>query len=197
VERLDMLEEAVQVIRELFSGRLISHSGRHYKVETARLYSVPDEQPRIYMSGFGEKAVKLAARIADGYISMQPSTDFVRLYRDSGGGDRPVQGGLKVSWHPDAAQARKTMHRLWPTDVIPGESAQLLPLPRHFGQLAQLVSEDMVSAPCGPDPAVHVEAVRAYTEAGFDQVCIGQVGGDAEGFFDFYASQVLPRLREG
>jgi hypothetical protein len=85
----------------------------------------------------------------------------------------------------------------WPTDVIPGEAAQLLPLPRHFGQLAELVSEDMVSAPCGPDPATHLDGVRAYTEAGSDEVYIGQVGGEAEGFFEFYATQVLPHLREG
>jgi G6PDH family F420-dependent oxidoreductase len=196
-ERLDMLEEAVQVIRDLFSGQLISHRGEHYTVETARLYSVPDTPPPIYMSGFGDKAIKLAARIADGYMCVQPNADFVRLYRESGGGDRPVQGGLKVSWHADAGQARKTMHRLWPTDAIPGEAAQLLPLPRHFGQLAQLVSEDMISAPCGPDVASHVDGVRAYTEAGFDEVYVGQVGGETEGFFEFYATQVLPRLREG
>jgi len=81
--------------------------------------------------------------------------------------------------------------------AVPGEAAQLLPLPRHFGQLARLVSEDMISTPCGPDPALHAAAVRAYTEAGFDEVYIGQVGGEAEGFFDFYAAQVLPRLHEG
>jgi G6PDH family F420-dependent oxidoreductase len=196
-ERLDMLEEAVHVIRHLFSGQLVSHHGKHYTVETARLYSVPDEPPRIYMSGFGDKAIKLAARVADGYMCVQPNPDFVRLFRDSGGFDRPVQGGLKVCWHPDAGQARKTMHRLWPNDVIPGEAAQLLPLPRHFGQLAQLVSEDMVSVPCGPDLAAHVAGVQAYTQADFDEVYIGQVGGEAEGFFEFYATQVFPRLREG
>jgi G6PDH family F420-dependent oxidoreductase len=196
-QRLEMLDEAVHVIRGLLRGRLVSHYGEHYTVETARLYSTPDVLPPIYMSGFGGKAIKLAARIADGYMCVQPNADFVRLYRESGGGDRPVQGGLKVSWHPDADQARKTMHRLWPNDVIPGEAAQLLPLPRHFSQLAELVSEDMVTAPCGPDPQVHVQGVKAYTEAGFDEVYIGQVGGEAEGFFEFYATQVLPRLREG
>lgn len=196
-ERLDMLDEAVHVIRGLLRGRLVSHRGKHYMVETARLYSTPDAPPPIYMSGFGEKAIKLAARIADGYMCVQPNADFVRLYRESGGGNRPVQGGLKVSWHSDADQARKTMHRLWPNDGIPGEAAQLLPLPRHFSQLAELVSDDMVSAPCGPDPQVHVQGVQAYTQAGFDEVYIGQVGGEAEGFFEFYATQVLPRLREG
>ncbi len=149
------------------------------------------------MSGFGEKAIKLAARLADGYRCVQPNADFVRLYRESGGGDRPAQGGLKVCWGTDEMQARKTMHRLWSNDEIPGEAAQLLPLPRHFGQLADLVSEDRISAPCGPGPAVHVEGVRAYSGAGFDEVYIGQVGPDYEGFFEFYAGQVLPRLREG
>ena len=89
------------------------------------------------------------------------------------------------------------MHRLWPTDEIPGEALQLLPLPRHFSQVAELVSEDMISAPCGPDPDAHAGAIRAYTEADFNEVYIGQVGGETDGFFEFYADQVLPRLREG
>lgn len=195
-ERLEMLEEAVHVIRELFSGKLISHTGRHYTVETARLYSVPDQPPPVFISGFGDKAIKLAGRIADGYISVLPNPDFVRLYRESGGGDRTVQGGLKVCWGPDKAAARKTMHRLWSNEELPGEAAQLLPLPRHFGQLAELVSEDMISAPCGPDPDVHAAGVRTYVQAGFDEVYVGQVGPDVEGFFEFYAGQVLPRMRE-
>lgn len=194
--RLDMLEEAIEVIRKLFAGGLVTHTGTNYRVETARLYSLPDTPPKIYMSGFGERAIRLAAQVADGYISVQPNADFVRLYRESGGGDRPVQGGLKVCWGPDAAQARKLMHRLWATDQVPGESAQLLPSPRHFQQLAQLVTEEMITAPCGPDPQDHVRAVRAYTSAGFDEVYIGQVGPDQEGFFEFYSCDVLPRLRE-
>jgi hypothetical protein len=88
------------------------------------------------------------------------------------------------------------MHRLWPTDAIPGEAAQLLPLPRHFGQLAELVTEEMISAPCGPDPQVHAAGLEAFTRAGFDEVYVGQVGPDTEGFFEFYAREVLPRVRD-
>jgi G6PDH family F420-dependent oxidoreductase len=195
-DRLEMLEEAVHVIRELLSGSQVSHEGEHYTVQTARLYSVPADPPPVYVSGFGEKAVQLAARIGDGFMSVEPNADLVRLYRETGGGDRPVQGGLKVCWGPDEAAARKTMHRLWPNDEIPGESAQLLPLPRHFGQLAELITEDMISAPCGPDPQVHAAGLEAFTRAGFDEVYVGQVGPDIEGFFEFYARQVLPRVRD-
>src|ERR1700756_4164809 len=97
-ERLEMLDEAVHVIRQLFTGQLITHSGLHYQVDTARLYSVPDLAPPVFMSGFGAKAIKLAARIADGYMSIKPNAESVRLYRESGGGDRTVQGGLKACW---------------------------------------------------------------------------------------------------
>ena len=195
-ERLEMLEEAVTVIRALLTGHLVNHRGKHYTVETARLYSVPEDPPPVYMSGFGAKAIKLAARIADGYICTMPNPDFVRLYRESGGGDRPVQGGLKVCWGPDEAKARATMHRVWPTDFLPGECMQLLQLPRHFAELAQLVTEEAVTAPCGPAPGAHLAGIRAYTEAGFDEVYISQAGGEADGFFEFYAERVLPRLRE-
>ncbi len=169
-ERLEMLEEAVHVIRELWTGKLISHFGTHYTVETARLYSLPPEPPPILMSGFGEKSIELAARIADGYISTMPDSGGLRRYREAGGGDRLTQAGLKVCWGPDEQQARKTMHRLWPNDQIPGEAAQLLPLPRHFGQLSQLIPEDAISSPCGPDPQAHVRAVWEYADAGFDEV---------------------------
>jgi G6PDH family F420-dependent oxidoreductase len=192
--RLEMLEEAVSVIRELFSGQLVTHHGPHYTVETARLYSLPAQPPPIYVSGFGDKATRLAGQIGDGYVNVAPAEDLVHTFRENGGGDKPALGGLKVCWDSDADRARKTMHRLWPNDYLPGETAQLLELPRHFSDVSSLVTEDMVTAPCGPDPAVHTGAIREYLDAGFDEVYVQQVGGSAEGFFEFYAGQVLPEL---
>jgi hypothetical protein len=60
-----------------------------------------------------------------------------------------------------------------------------------------LISLEDITAPCGPDPDVHIKGIRAYTDAGFDEVYIGQAGSEQDGFFEFYAEQVLPRLREG
>ena len=99
---------------------------------------------------------------------------------------------MKVCWGADEHQARTTAHRLWRNEEVPGELAQLLPLPRHFEQASQLVTEAMISAPCGPDPQAHLKAIG---DAGFDQVYINQIGPHQEGFFDFYANDVLPRLR--
>jgi coenzyme F420-dependent glucose-6-phosphate dehydrogenase len=72
-----------------------------------------------------------------------------------------------------------------------------LPLPRHFEDVAKLVTEDAVAEEivCGPDARRHVTAIKKYAAAGFDHVTVHQVGPDQEGFFDFYAREVLPRLR--
>ncbi|MCU1657798.1 MAG: Luciferase-like monooxygenase, partial [Pseudonocardiales bacterium] len=51
--RLQMLEEAVAVIRSLWSGDFVDHHGLHYTVENARIYTMPDTTPDIYVSGFG------------------------------------------------------------------------------------------------------------------------------------------------
>ncbi|MET7460738.1 LLM class F420-dependent oxidoreductase [Nonomuraea sp. NPDC005501] len=196
-ERLEMLEEAVGLMRELFTGELVTHRGAHYRVDTARLYTLPDEPPPIYMSGFGPKAIELAGRIADGYISTGPSAEMVEQFHKAGGAGKPAMGGLKVCYAPDEAEARRTVHRLWPNQGIQGEASQLLPLPRHFEQLAQSVTEEQAvgGSPCGPDPEAHVQAIRAYVDAGFDEVYVNQIGAEQDAFFDFYAREVLPRLR--
>ncbi|HZE32773.1 MAG TPA: LLM class F420-dependent oxidoreductase [Actinoallomurus sp.] len=195
-ERLEMLEEAIGLIRRLFTGELVTHHGKHYDVDTARLYSLPDEPPPIFMSAFGDKAAELAGRVADGFMCVKPDADLLKVFRDAGGTGRPAQGGFKVCWAPDAARARGTAHRLWPNDQLPGEAAQLLPLPRHFAQLSDLVTEEMVGAnmPCGPDPETHLDALRAFVDAGYDEVYVNQIGPDQEEFFAFYAEQVLPEL---
>jgi hypothetical protein len=110
---------------------------------------------------------------------------------------RPPTRAIDPRGFPDSARSSKTIATARSRSSAGCCSApDLLPLPRHFGQLAELVTEDMVTAPCGPDPAPYVKGIRAYEEAGFDEVYLGQVGGRLEGAFEFFATQVLPRVRE-
>ena len=46
--------------------------------------------------------------------------------------------------------------------------------------------------PCGPDPDRHAEAIKEYLDAGFDEIHIGQIGDDQQGFFDFFAKSSPP-----
>jgi G6PDH family F420-dependent oxidoreductase len=193
--RLEMLEEAIEVMRALWTGELVRHRGTHYTVDTAQLYTLPEQPIPVLISGFGPKATELAARIGEGYLNASPDGELVTLYRDSGG-TGPTQGGVKVCWAQTEAEARRTVHRLWPNEAIPGEAAQVLPSPHHFEQLAQLVTEDMVAEgkALGPDVSRYVAAVQEYVDAGYDEVYLSQVGPDQEGFFRFWETELKPAL---
>ena len=194
-ERLEMLEESIDVMRKLWSGALTTHHGRHYTVDNARLYSVPDTPPPVLVSAFGPEALQLAAEVGEGLVTVQPDRSFVEGYRSSGGSG-PAVGAVKVCWDPDEARARKQVHSLWPTEGLPGQLNQELPMPSHFEQVASLVTEDMVAekVACGPDPERHVAAITEYLEAGFDELYINQIGDDLPGFLDFWTKELRGRL---
>ena len=192
-ERLEMLEEAIEVMRELWKGDFVTHRGRHYQVDQARIYTRPAEPPAVYVSAFGPKAVELAARVGDGYVSTMPDGDLVRKFRELGGGDKPVQGGFKGCWAPTEAEGVREAHRLWPNSGVPGELSQVLPSPRHFEQASQLVTEDMVrdAIVCGPDPAGHAAQLQAFEKAGFDEVYIANMGSHYTELIDLYRREFL------
>jgi G6PDH family F420-dependent oxidoreductase len=191
--RLEMLEEAVEVIRLLWEGGQTSHYGAHYAVENARLYDLPDEAPKILVSGFGPKAIELAARIGDGFATTTPDKEAIDLYR-SKGGVGPVHAGTKVCYGKDEEAARKTAHRLWPNEALPGELAQILPTPSHFEQACELVTPDQLSAPVGPDLEQHYEALKAYEDAGVDELFVQQIGPEQDLFFSEWAPEILQRF---
>jgi G6PDH family F420-dependent oxidoreductase len=194
-ERLELLEEAVEVIRLLWEGGDRSHRGRHYRVSNARVYDLPDNPPPVLVSGFGPKATKLAARIGDGYITTSPDEELIGLYRSEGGKGR-VHAGTKVCFGSDEQEAVRTVHRLWPNIGLPGELAQVLPTPAHFEQAAQLVTEEAVAqaVPCGPDLDHHARELQAFERAGVDELFVQQVGPDLDPFFETWAPDILGRF---
>ena len=191
--RLEMLEEAVEVIRLLWQGGDQSHHGRHYTVENARVYDLPAEPPPILVSGFGPKAIELAARIGDGFCTTSPDKDAIDRYR-SEGGKGPVHAGTKVCFMDDAQTALETVLRLWPNEGLPGELAQVLPTPAHFEQACELITGEHIASPVGPDLDKHAESLQQYADAGVDELFVQQIGPDQDAFFTTWADKVLPRF---
>ncbi len=195
-ERLEMLEEAIDVIRQLWEGGLTSYRGLHYRVDNARIYTLPDQLPPVVVAAAGGQAASLAATVGDGLIATSPDREVVSAYREAGGhGAR--YGKVTVCWADDEADARRTATRLWPQTVIPGQASQELPLPAHFEQAAKLATEDTIagSIVCGPDVDRHVQAIQAFAEAGFDHVAVHHIGPDQQGMLRAYRDEVLPRAR--
>lgn len=197
-KRLDMLEEAVEVIRKLFSGETVSHEGRFYTVDTARIYTLPDQPPPIYVSGFGPKATEVAARIGDGYITTTPDEELLGLFRERSGG-KPAQAGFKVAYADTEEEGVGHAHRLWSNSGLPGELAQVLPSPQHFEQASTLVTKESTaqSVVCGPDPERHVDAFAPFVDLGFEEVYVANMGPNYEAMIKTYGEKVLPALRSG
>ncbi|BCJ57354.1 TIGR03557 family F420-dependent LLM class oxidoreductase [Micromonospora endophytica] len=195
--RLEMLEEAVEVMRKLWDGGFVNHYGRHYRVEHARIYTRPETPPQIYVSAFGPKAVRLAGRIGDGFINTMPDADLVRRFREEGGGDKPCQAGFKAAYAPTEEEGVRLAYERWPTEAIPGELLQVLPSPRHFAQAAELVTPEAVAEGivCGSATDAHLAKIDAYAKAGFDEVYVANTGPHWQGLMKLYQREVLPRAR--
>lgn len=193
--RLEQLAEAVALIRELWSGEVVHHRGTHFTVDGARIYTRPAEPPEIWMSGFGPKATRAAAEISDGYISTSPEPELLELFRKESGG-KPTSAGLKVAYAPTEDEGVAHAHRLWSTAGLPGELAQILPTPEHFEQATELVTEESTrdSIAAGSSVEVHLEAVREYVDAGYDEVYVANMGPHYREMIEFYGEHVLPAL---
>jgi coenzyme F420-dependent glucose-6-phosphate dehydrogenase len=197
-QRLEMLEEAVEVIRLLWQGGFRTHRGRHYTVEQARIYTLPQEAPPIVIAAKREKGGTLAGRVGDGLVGVGPDKDLIQTFEQAGGKGKPRYGQIHVCWAESEEEARRTARQWWPNAAIGGELGMELPLPRHYEQAAETVTEDDVAdnVSCGPDPGHVVKAIREYVDAGYDHVYLHQIGPDQEGFFQFFEREVRPELSD-
>lgn len=193
--RLEMLEEAVALIRELWTGQVVTTRGQHYSVDHARIYNVPEAPPEIFVSAFGPKAIDAAARFGDGYIGTAPDADLVARFKDASGG-KPAQAGAKVAYAPTEEEGWGHAHRLWPNAGLPGELAQILPTPEHFEQATELVTMESTreSVVAGAEVEKHAEQIQRYADAGYDELYLANMGPHYLDMIEFYGRHVLPRL---
>ena len=195
-QRREMLIEALSIIRELFEGDLVSHDGRFFTVDRARLYGLPRELPAIYLAAAGKQAAAAAAEHGDGMFGTAPDPDIIETFATQGGKDKPRIGELTVCFAENKDAAVETVLSMWPLPAIPGELPSELPLPRHFEQAAEMVGpSDLSSIPMGPDVEPYLTALSAYERAGYDHVTLHQVGRDQESFFAFVIRSLIPQLR--
>jgi G6PDH family F420-dependent oxidoreductase len=191
--RLERLEEAVGIMRRLWDGDTVNHHGRHFVVETATVFSRPDTPPPVLMSAFGPEATDVAARIADGFISTSPDRPLLDRYR-ANGGTGLSQAGTKISWAPTEQEGIQTARRTWGHTAIGGPASQELAVPEHFQPLADAATDEQIAdaVPCGPDAAKAADSIRAYVDAGFDEVYIAQMGPRQQEGLRFLVDDVLP-----
>jgi G6PDH family F420-dependent oxidoreductase len=192
-ERLEMLDEAIHLMRLLWSGDLVSEWTDHYTVDRARIYTLPETPPPIAVAASAKAAAELAGRAGDALIATSPETELIQAFRDAGGEGKPIYGQLTVCYGPEEAKAADEALEWWPNTSVPGELGVELAEPQHFEEAATLISAGDVAKKvvCGPDPAAIVEKTKEFVDAGFDHVFIHQVGPRQEEFLEFAKTELL------
>jgi coenzyme F420-dependent glucose-6-phosphate dehydrogenase len=185
-ERLEMLDEALELMRKLWGGAYETYRGRHYTVEQARLYDVPEKPPPVIVAAAAENAAQLAAKWGDGMISTSPSGEVVEAYRRAGGGD-PIYGKVTGAFAASVDQARSIAKERSPNTAMGGSISQDLALPRDFESVAELVREDDFDGAMslGNDPGAWREGIDKFAELGFTHLCLHDVSEDQVGFIEF------------
>lgn len=196
--RLEMLEEAVEIIRALFDGGYVSHHGTHFDVDNAKLWDVPEVRVPIGIAVSGDRSCALAGRLADLVIATEPKRELLAGFDRHGGGGKPRVGQLPVCYDRDRDAAVERAHDQFRWSVGGWKVNSELPGPSSFDQATQHVRPEDVarSVPCGDDVEEFVEAARSFVDAGFTEIALVQIGGaQQQAFIRWAREELLPALR--
>jgi G6PDH family F420-dependent oxidoreductase len=198
--RHDLLAEAIEIIGGLFDGGYLNYTGRHFRVDSAKLWDLPEIRVPIAAAVSGRQSVRRFAPVTDAMIAVEPDEKLCRMWDDSRDGDTSAKiGQLPVCWDTDQRAAVRRAHEQFRWFGSGWKVNAELPGPPAFAAASRFVTEDDVAAsiPCGSDVEQIIEAAKPFWEAGFTHLALIQIGGESqEEFLDVANQQLLPALRE-
>jgi G6PDH family F420-dependent oxidoreductase len=197
--RHEMLSEAVDIISGLFEDNgAVNYRGRHFDVEQAKLWDLPDERVPIGIAVSGEQSCQLAGRKADLMVAVEPEAELGAMFDDAGGAGKPRVGQVAIAFDSDRDAAVRRAHEQFRWFGLGWKVNADLPNPESFDGATQFVTPEDVadSISCGPDVEEHVNAIKPFVDAGFTEVAVVQIGAEQQDEFIGWAeSELLPALR--
>jgi coenzyme F420-dependent glucose-6-phosphate dehydrogenase len=208
-ERINRMFEAVEIINKLFSaslaGKDTKHSGTYYKLESTRLWTMPDVAPPILIATAGPVTAKRAGKHADGLITVGAPLEKISMLfgkfddgareagKDPAAAPKVLQ--LHLSWAPTDEEAMANALHEWPNGGMKFPKADIRS-PFELEQMAKLVRPEdfegrmVISA----DPDVHRAHIQKFADLGFDRIYLHNVGRNQRDWIDVFARDVLPAL---
>ncbi|HEX5771539.1 MAG TPA: LLM class F420-dependent oxidoreductase [Nocardioidaceae bacterium] len=196
--RHEMLEEATIIIRALLDGGYVNFSGDHFRVDSAKLWDLPERRVEIGVAVSGEQSVGTFAPLADHLVAVEPERHLVEQWDALHQGESRKIGQIPVCWDADRDRAVQRAHDQFRWFGGGWKVNAELPGPSGFAGATQFVRPEDVagSIPCGPDLGAIVEAVREFERAGFTDVALVQIGDEGqEEFLQVAEEELLPALR--
>jgi G6PDH family F420-dependent oxidoreductase len=195
--RHQMLDEAVDIIRSLWSGEYVNYDGRHFQVDSAKLWDLPEQPIKLGIAASGGQSSRLAGQKADLLIAVEPERAVVDAFDAAGGTGKPRVGQLPICYDTDRDAAIKRASELfswfgggWKVN------SELSSTAAFEAASAPVRPDDIADAiPCGDSVDAVVTAVNGFAEAGFTHVALCQIGGDHQAkFIDWWRRELGPAL---
>ena len=197
-QRHEMLAEAIDIIGSLFDGGYVNYSGKHFQVDSAKLWDLPELRVPIATAVSGAQSVDRFAPLSDAMIAVEPNPDLCSRWEGMRADSAKI-AQLPICWDPDRDAAVRRAHEQFRWFAGGWKVNAELPGPAGFAAATQFVTEDDVAEniPCGPEVDPIVAAAKPFWEAGFTHLALVQIGGEhQDGFFGFARDRLLPALRE-
>jgi G6PDH family F420-dependent oxidoreductase len=198
--RQEMLDEAVQIIKELVStDDYVTFSGDYFEVDGAKLWDLPEGGVPIGIACSGPASCRLAGELGDAMVAVQPEAELGAMFDAAGGTGKPRIGQMPISYGTDRAAAVTRAHSLFRWFGLGWKVNADLPGTAGFDAASQFVREEDVAdaIPCGDDVDAVLQAAKEYAEAGFTHLALVQIGGDQqEPFLQWTRSTLMPAWRE-
>ena len=197
--RHEMFAEAVEIIKALFAGGYVNYSGKHYRVDSAKLWDLGDPPPRIGIAVSGEQSSQIAGQYADAMIAVEPEAKLGEQFDSFGGKGKPRIGQLPISFDTDRDVAIERAHDQFRWFAGGWKVNAELPGTAGFAAASQFVRKQDVAEqiPCGDDAGAVKDAVKQFVDAGFTHVALVQIGGEHQpDFLRWSEKELLPALRE-
>ncbi|RZT83449.1 G6PDH family F420-dependent oxidoreductase [Pseudonocardia sediminis] len=194
--RHEMLREALEIIRLLWSGGYRTYRGKHLSIEDAQVFDLPETPPLIAVASGGPKASRIAAELGDALFVTEPRTDLIDAYT-AAGGVGPRYAEVPLAWAPTEQAAIESAHDKFRFGPTGWKVQSELPNVRNFEAATAFVRQDDMREVfgAGPDVETHMTVVRQFADAGYDRLALINAGPDMDGFFDFFASELSGPVR--
>lgn len=204
-ERVRRMLEALEIIKKLFTGKDVKHSGEFFKLHTMRLWTMPDEPPPVYVAAAGPYTSRKTGELADGLITPGASLEklagivdnFSHGARKAGKDPDEMPKLLQVhlSWAETDEQAWENAIDQWPNGGMKFPKADIRS-PFDFEQMAKLVRREDFEGRMviSSDPDAHRAALQKFIDAGFTRIYLHNVGRNQEEWLEVFGREVLPKL---
>jgi G6PDH family F420-dependent oxidoreductase len=197
-ERHEMLGEAIDIFRALWSGGVHTHLGAHFTLDHAQLYDLPDQPIAIALGVSGPAGVALAVEKADAIMATEPKPELVKEFTSGDRGAGPCYAEVALAHAKTEAAGLALARERFRFSPFGWSVMSEVPTVQGFEAASQFVRpedlKELIGA--GPDVERHLAAVRKYTDAGFDHIVLVGIGPDQAEFIGFFERELRPRLTE-